>query len=309
MTTSAQSLRERRFQDGLFCPHCKGRSVIRCGFERSRLQRYRCKNCGLTFNERTGTPMARTKLPDKWESFAVCMRESKSCRETASRLGINHKTAFYWRHKVLAVLESQLKPKLTGVVEADETVLRHSDKGKRGLPNPRKRAGVKKNGQPRGMGLNKVFVMVARNREKLTSAYVMDKVTARAVNRAFDQSIEPSVFCSDGSSALRAYARRKGVEHHVIKSNDLKAKQGVYHIQNVNAYHSRFGGWLLGFHGVATRYLSHYTQWHIFLEQSRGLSHDDVANTLLATPLALRPRRRVRRCQNCGAPIAEVATA
>lgn len=139
--------------------------------------------------------MARTKLPDKWESFATCMRQSLTCREVAHRLDINHKTAFFWRHKVLAVLESQPELKIRGVIEADETVLRRSEKGKRGLPKARKRGRRKKNGQLRGMGASKVFVMVARNREKATASRVMDEVTARAVNKAFDKSIEPTVFC------------------------------------------------------------------------------------------------------------------
>ncbi len=42
---------------------------------------------------------------------------------------------------------------------------------------------------------------------------------------------------------------------------------GLYHIQNVNAYHSRLKGWILFFHGVATSYLAHYQGWRRMIEQ------------------------------------------
>jgi len=37
--------------------------------------------------------------------------------------------------------------------------------------------------------------------------------------------------------------------------------KGIFHIQNVNAYHSRFKGWMERFHGVATRYLRNDLGW------------------------------------------------
>ncbi len=35
-------------------------------------------------------------------------------------------------------------------------------------------------------------------------------------------------------------------------------RQGVFHIQNVNAYHSRLKTWMRRFNGVATKYLPSY---------------------------------------------------
>jgi hypothetical protein len=34
--------------------------------------------------------------------------------------------------------------------------------------------------------------------------------------------------------------------------------RGLYHIQNVNSYHSRLKGWIKRFNGVAAKYLDHY---------------------------------------------------
>ena len=40
------------------------------------------------------------------------------------------------------------------------------------------------------------------------------------------------------------YAREKGLEHYRFKSDGKERVRGVYHIQNVNSYHSRLKGWL-----------------------------------------------------------------
>lgn len=47
--------------------------------------------------------------------------------------------------------------------------------------------------------------------------------------------------------------------------------RGVYHIQDVNAYHQRFKDWLRRFRGVATKYLGHYAAWHAAMDAARAL--------------------------------------
>jgi hypothetical protein len=42
---------------------------------------------------------------------------------------------------------------------------------------------------------------------------------------------------------------------------------GIYHIQNVNAYHSRLKKWIAKFNGVATKYLANYLGWHRLRER------------------------------------------
>ena len=40
-----------------------------------------------------------------------------------------------------------------------------------------------------------------------------------------------------------------------------------YHIQNVNAYQSRFKGWMAPFKGVATKHLPSYLGWRRMIER------------------------------------------
>jgi hypothetical protein len=51
----------------------------------------------------------------------------------------------------------------------------------------------------------------------------------------------------------------------------MRVRGSIYHIQNVNSYHSRLKRWMLRFNGVATKYLHNYIRWYIFLDDATGL--------------------------------------
>ncbi len=42
-------------------------------------------------------------------------------------------------------------------------------------------------------------------------------------------------------------------------------KEGIYHIQHVNAFHNNLGQWMDRFRGVSTKYLSNYIYWFKWL--------------------------------------------
>lgn len=92
-------------------------------------QRYRCFGCRRTFNDLTRTAIAGTHLPEKWRAYADTMRDGLSTRKAAERIGVEHKTAWRWRHKVTAFLAPAEQPAMSGIVEADETYFRRNYKG------------------------------------------------------------------------------------------------------------------------------------------------------------------------------------
>lgn len=62
------------------------------------------------------------------------------------------------------------------------------------------------------------------------------------------------------------YANTKGFAHFRFKSDGKQQVKGVYHIQNVNSYHSRLKKWMDRFNGVATKYLHHYLAWFRYID-------------------------------------------
>jgi transposase-like protein len=108
------------------CPHCAGTSLYRHGCAHG-LQRYRCRDCGKTFNALTGTPLARLRERPRWLDYLDCLFDATSVRKAAGIVGVHRTTSFRWRHRFLTGIEDQPPKRLNGIAEADETFLLVTD--------------------------------------------------------------------------------------------------------------------------------------------------------------------------------------
>ena len=69
------------------CPHCQASKPYRHGHAHG-LQRYRCRNCGRTFNQLSGTPLTRLRYKAHWLDYLGCMLDSRSVRRSAREIGV-----------------------------------------------------------------------------------------------------------------------------------------------------------------------------------------------------------------------------
>ena len=77
-----------------------------------------------------------------------------------------------------------------------------------------------------------------------------------------------SVLCTDGAGVYAAFARAGGITNQIVQAKSgRRIRDGAFHIQNVNAYHSRLKNWMARFHGVETKYLVNYLGWPRMLER------------------------------------------
>lgn len=243
--------------------------------------------------------MAGTHLPEKWRAYADTMRDGLPTRRAAERIDVDHKTAWRWRHKVMAFLTPAEQPALSGTVEADETYFRRNFKGSKPVGRrPRKRG--TKNGSRRGLGKDKVSVVVARARVGDTRAVVLPGTSnAMALTAVFRPMLSPGVtLCTDGSSAMRLAAQSVGVEHVALVTARNQRKRGIYHVQTVNSYQGRLKAWIARFRGVATKYLHRYLTWRIMDERVQRLTAAKARAVLVGNTAELTPDRC---CPNCGA--------
>lgn len=67
-------------------------------------------------------------------------------------------------------------------------------------------------------------------------------------------------------AGICSFANEKGLSHDRFKSDGKQRVKGIYHIQNVNNYHSRLKRWIDRFNGVETKYLQHYLAWFRYLD-------------------------------------------
>lgn len=268
---------EKRHQ----CPRCECQHVHRHGIVDG-LQRYRCKSCKRTFNALTGTPLARLRHKSSWLSFLQCVLDSTTVRTAASEVGIHRNTSFRWRHRFLAWAKNDRPDRLHGIAEADEAYILESEKGARNLSRPaRKRGG---SSQHRGTSGEQVCILIARDRTGQT----LDFVTGRGpVSKAQLTKVLPPVLdddvllVTDSNASYKYFALDNNISHEAVNLAAGIRVRGAIHVQNVNAYHSRFREWLRRFHGVATHYLPNYLGWLRGLDTRRM----DAPETLMRAAL------------------------
>src|SRR3984893_9458638 len=199
------------------CPHCAGHEIV--GWGRSHgLLRFRCKSCGRTFNALTKTPMAHLRKKEKWLDHAQAMIEGKSLAKTAQLCGVHPTTAFRWRHRFLRA-PSDDKPRcLSGIVEADETFILESFKGRwSDLPRKaRKRGGTARHPGPYQ---DNIPVLVARDRKGATFDAVLPQVDGASIGAALAGVVTPgNHLVGDGGRAIAAFARKAGSPFHAVPS-------------------------------------------------------------------------------------------
>jgi IS1 family transposase len=142
-------------------------------------------------------------------------------------------------------------------------------KGQRGITErkPHKRGGKSKH---RGISHEQVCVLVARDRTKATVSKVscMGRIVKTKIETIIGTKLSSdNVLVTDAWRAYKTYAKEKGLEHYRIKSDGEKhVIKGLYHIQNVNSFHSRMKKWIDRFKGVATKYLNNYLAWFLFVD-------------------------------------------
>ena len=252
----------------LGCAHCGADEIV--GWGRSHgLPRYRCKACGRTFNAATGTGMARLRKKDRWLDQAQAMIEGVSLAKAAERCGVHPTTAYRWRHRFLSAPALDKPQTLQGIVEADETFILESFKGRRAALTRKAR---KRGGKARHPGAfsDNIPVLVARDRSGATTDAVLPEDTAVCITHALASAMSPAnTLVCDGGRPLRAFARRAKIPLRVVPApgKPLPGEPDI-HINNVNAYHSRLKEWLRRFHGVATTNLPNYLGWRRALEAS-----------------------------------------
>ena len=202
------------------CPHCNSENVTNRGSCRG-IKRYKCKECSKTFNAKTKTAFHHTKKPlETWNKYLDLMFTNQMpLRKIAKATGLNLRTAFFWRHKILNALTKIDAPKLSGIVEADETYFALSYKGQRkGIPRPSRKRG--KQVKKRGISKEQVCIVTAidRSRNTLLQSTCLGRMTIKQVTDTLGPYIaSDALLVTDKHSAYPGFAKRQGLTHYALE--------------------------------------------------------------------------------------------
>lgn len=220
------------------CPKCGETDGIPKYGHRNHVQVFKCKKCGHKFSRFSGTVLEKSRWHwDIWIRMLQMTINNQSIDNIVHVLqhdygceGINHKTVWMWRMKLIHALASLPMPKLTGIVQVDETFIRESQKGSKKLYST---LGSDVKREPRygrrpsllgSMGPEFATVVTAIDNRGYCVCKVsgLGRMTTEMFVDLFDEHFEePACICSDANSVYDAYCELRNIPHYEKPSNYL----------------------------------------------------------------------------------------
>ena len=266
------------------CRKCDCDRIIKFGVDKNGKQRYRCKCCGATFTETSYSVISRTRHSDEvWEKYIHLLLVGASLEECAFQCEISVRTAFIWRHKILNALQKDQDNRvMAGIIEADEMFLPISYKGnhKNSKRFVMPREAFRRGSDNRSNNYPKVCIMCAveRNGQSYGEVLGQGQPTTKMVTHAFENRIvRDSIMLSDRTKAMKSFfTKKQDVQLIQLKASIAGKKyggapevRGIYHIQTVNNFHNRLQRFLRYYNGVSTKYLNHYINLFVWIENHK----------------------------------------
>ena len=190
---------DQRWPDGAGCPHCG--SVDVAAVASLKPMPYRCRDCRKHFSVRTGTVMAKSKIPLRKWAFAIylCATGLKgvSSMKLHRDLDITQKSAWFMAHRIREALDAE-GALFSGPVEVDETYIG----GKRKNMSKARRKTLAGRG-----AVGKTAVVGAKD---------------RASNRVAARSVE----ATDGAT-LQRFVRERAAPGATVYTDEARAYRGM----------------------------------------------------------------------------------
>lgn len=236
------------------CPDC-GSTHIKKNGKRNGLQRYACRDCGHRFTTLSNTILEKTYYSwDVWVAIVQSLINGMSLEKTQQMLiddyhctDIHHTTVWRMRMKVMNAIAHIPSPKLSGVIQFDDTYFRENQKAAHDLSSPFP-ADFAYERDPR---YGRVPSMLGvRGNEFITVSCAID-TTGHAVARVLGCGIiKPEVMydfitentesiafaCSDADKTYKEVFKAMNVPHYSKPSTymDIIAKEGYEQPSKVN---------------------------------------------------------------------------
>ncbi|MDI6892932.1 MAG: IS1595 family transposase [Actinomycetota bacterium] len=245
----AEVLRELRWKDGVRCPRCHSKKVVKYGKWGQYCQRYRCDDCRCYFNDLTGTIFEGSKI-DLREFIYAAKRllEKESMNQISKELGRTYEAITRVRNLLSDALAKKLVSKLRGEVEIDETYLSAGQKGTKCAERAPRKRGLKL----RGRGTydkDKPPIVALVERDGGVVLKVAEELSREFILELLDEHV------AKGSTAYTddfpMYNELKGYEHHKLNRYSKKEyARGNVHINTAEGVFSLLKSWLRMLRGV-----------------------------------------------------------
>ena len=241
------------WDDNRACGHCGSTRTRNASHKK---MPYWCSDCRSYFSVRTGTPMARSKVPlQKWViALYLCLTSLKSISSMKLHrdIGVSQPTAWFMLHRIREAWAGRRGGPFDGPVEVDETY----------VGGVRKNMSNKKRKELKGTGrgtVGKTAIVGAKDR-------ATNEVSAEVVESTGADTLVPFVnsrtkatakVYTDDASAYSAVIN----PHETVKHTALEFVRGAVHTNGVESFWSMLKRAQKGtFHKMSPKHLNRYVQ-------------------------------------------------
>ena len=263
---AAEFLERMRWGDEPKCPECQSTNVYKMASrtgERHKRYLWRCRGCNKQYTVRVGTVMEDSQIPMRhwcYAFWAACAsKKGVSALQIKRQTGLTYKSALFLMHRIRHAMSDvgEPQPRLSGVIEADETYVG-------GKPRVR---GTRK----RGRGTTKAPVFALVERGGRVRAWTVTKVTAKNLRNMIVETTDPSSrFMTDESNLYFGVGKEFEGGHESVKHSIGEYVRGDAHTNTVEGFFSLVKRGMYGtFHAVSKKHLHRYLDEFAFRYNQR----------------------------------------
>ncbi len=258
-----------RWPDRVHCTECGTQRISRitrhAETKNKRTKLYQCLTCKAQFSATSGTLFNDSHLPlNKWFLAIALICNAKkglSAKQMQRDLGVTYRAAWYLCHRIRKAMEEGELPKMTGVVEADETYVggRYDKRRKRG---PREKQPVMGIVQ-RGTGEGDPAKVEAYKIPTASKAILVGKIKERV-------NTDAEVVVTDELAAYDSLGKTH--RHETVNHSKLEWVRGKLHTNIVENFWSLFKRGVIGsFHRISIKHLERYIAEFTYRHNYRDL--------------------------------------
>lgn len=246
---------------GPCCPHCGVADVYKMTHrktgERNRRYLWLCNGCKKQYTMRVGTVLEDSRIPLRHWAYALwkacSSKKGISALQIKRETGLTYKSALFMMHRIRFGMAEDWsgQPKLSGIVEADETYVGGKPRYKQATKGPAK-----------GWLDRKTPVASIVERGGKIRSFVTADVTATNLGRILAENVASDSHLMTDSSPVyarsrvgRRFAKHSMTDHHLGQY----ARPGGIHSNTVESAFSLLKRGIYGtFHNVSRKHLHRY---------------------------------------------------
>ena len=300
MNEAAELFRKARWANGLVCPNCNSKNITKyCRYQKS-LQRYTCKECNRTFNDKTGTLLhykhidIQTWMTSVWR-YMCDSPNGVSIHHISESIKRTYKYTYYMIRDIMARICSLPEEMLSGTCETDELYIRTASKGvplktngedritpsRRGLSRHRGRGTFEKN-----TPMITIYYQRADDTQRDKTIFHVPRDGKTLVAMVQERIKTGSRIMTDEHNGYKKLGK-VGYEHLTVNHSEDEYASGPnneIHTNNCECRVNLSKWWLKKHRGVSKWHLEQYVKTFQFIHNNRHHSGEEL---LLVTMKAL----------------------